>query len=63
MVNNSKWKEKEITMPYDSKMPAKKATKKKVEDKKKKEETYEEVGKTKGRAIGLVLPFSFLGSL
>jgi hypothetical protein len=53
-------------MAYSSKMPSKKATKKKVEDKKKKKKTYEEeneVGKTKGRAIGLVLPFfSFLGS-
>ena len=36
MVNNSKWKEKEITMAYSSKMPSKKATKKKVEPKKKK---------------------------
>ena len=35
MVNNSKWKEKEITMAYSSKMPPKKATKKKVEPKKK----------------------------
>jgi len=34
VVNNSKWKEEEITMPYDSKMPSKKATKKKVEPKK-----------------------------
>lgn len=39
MVNNSKWKEKEITMQYSKAkgaMPYKNATKKKVEDKKKK---------------------------
>ena len=36
MVNNSKWKEKEIAMAYSSKMSYKKATKKKVEPKKKK---------------------------
>lgn len=39
MVNNSKWKEKEIGMPYSKgkgPMPYKNATKKKKEDKKKK---------------------------
>lgn len=39
MVNNSKWKEKEIAMPYSKAkgpMPYKNATKKKVEPKKKK---------------------------
>jgi len=39
VVNNSKWKEKEITMPYSKAkgpMPYKNATKKKKEDKKKK---------------------------
>lgn len=39
MVNNSKWKEKEINMPYSKAKgatPYKNATKKKVEDKKKK---------------------------
>jgi hypothetical protein len=39
VVNNSKWKEKEITMQYSKAkgaMPYKNATKKKVEDKKKK---------------------------
>lgn len=39
MVNNSKWKEKEITMPYSKAKgasPYKNATKKKVEDNKKK---------------------------
>jgi len=39
VVNNSKWKEKEINMPYSKAkgaMPYKNATKKKVEDKKKK---------------------------
>ena len=39
MVNNSKWKEKEINMPYSKAkgaMPYKNATKKKVEPKKKK---------------------------
>jgi hypothetical protein len=59
VVNNSEWKEKEITMAYSSKMPSKKATKKKVEPKKKKKKPMNEVGKTKGRAIGLVLPFFF----
>ena len=37
MVNNSKWKEKEITMPYSKgkgPMPYKNATKKKKEEKK-----------------------------
>jgi len=39
VVNNSKWKEKEITMPYSKgkgPMPYKNATKKKKEEKKKK---------------------------
>ena len=45
MVNNSKWKEKEIAMPYSKAkgaMPYKNATKKKVEQEEKEEETYEE---------------------